>query len=285
MLIAVPSDAPGGLDARISEHFGHSDVFTVVQVDGDQVGTVTLIPNQSHEQGGCMAPVLLLKQNGVDALVAGGMGMRPLSGFQEQGIAVHFREDATTVREAIDLMLAGKCREFGAQHTCGGHDGHAGCGGHHHHGPDPDDYEAVDGPAQSGRMVRISYELFDDGGKLVDSAEDIHYLHGQDQIVPGLELALEGHVAGDRFEVTLAPQQCYGERDESQVVEVPLERLPPDLSPGDTLRAQAPDGRVMPLTVLGIDEQVARLDTNHPLAGKTILFKLKVLEVLGERSK
>ena len=125
MLIAVPSEAPGGLEAPISGHFGHCAVFTLVQVADDQPGEVRLLPNEGHAQGGCMAPVLLLKQAGVDAMVAGGMGMRPLAGFQEVGIDVYFKEDAVSVGDAIERVTTGAARVFGKAQVCGG--GGGGC--------------------------------------------------------------------------------------------------------------------------------------------------------------
>ena len=104
-VIAVPSEAPGGLDAPISDHFGHCAAFTLVQVQDGRVGDVTVLPNDAHEQGGCMAPVMLLKQHEVDALVAAGMGMHPLAGFQQVGIKVHHSGEAATVGEAVELCL------------------------------------------------------------------------------------------------------------------------------------------------------------------------------------
>ena len=74
-----------------------------------------------------MAPVMLLKQSGVDVLVAGGVGMRPLAGFQQVGIEVYFSEGVTTVKEALQLILSGKARRFGPAQACGG-----GEEGHHH---------------------------------------------------------------------------------------------------------------------------------------------------------
>ena len=132
MLIAVPSDAPGGLDASVSAHFGHCHAFTIVRVDDGQIGDVTNIPNAGHEHGGCMAPVMLLHQNQVEALIAGGMGMRPLAGFQQVGITVYFKEEAESVREAVQLVLDGEARVFGPAQTCsgGGGQGH----GHGHGG-------------------------------------------------------------------------------------------------------------------------------------------------------
>jgi len=133
MIVAIPSETPGGLAADVAPHFGHCAAFTLVEVSQGQVGAVKIVPNQGHEQGGCMAPVMMLKQLGADALVAGGMGMRPLAGFQQVGIQVFYNEEAATVGEAVKLLAAGKARVFGPAQVCGGgpgggHDG--GCQGH-----------------------------------------------------------------------------------------------------------------------------------------------------------
>lgn len=280
MLIAIPSEAPGGLDARISEHFGHCELFTLVQIEDGQIGAVTTLPNQAHEHGGCMGPVMLLKQNNVEAMVAGGMGMRPLAGFREVGIAVYFKDDATTVKQAVDGVIAGKYREFGDQHTCGGsHEG--GCGGHHHHHEEALDLEAVDGPVEEGRVVRLSYELSEAGSdEVIDQSDEVRYVHGRGQIVAGLEQGVEGHAAGDSFEITVPPEQGFGMPDPEHVIEVDADRLPEGVKPDDVVEMHTPDGRVLRLTVLAVDGDKGTLDANHPLAGKTLLFKVKVLEVL-----
>lgn len=131
MRIAVPSMAPGGMEAAVSDHFGHCDVFTLIDVEENQMTQVTLLQNVGHEQGGCMAPVMLLKQAGVNQLSAGGMGPRPLAGFQQVEIQVFFNEGATTVGDAVQKLLAGQCRQFGPAHVCGGQGhGEGGCGTH-----------------------------------------------------------------------------------------------------------------------------------------------------------
>jgi len=128
MKIAVPSDAPGGMEAGLSAHFGHCDVFTLVEMDGSEVRAVDVLVNGGHEQGACLAPVNVLREAGADAMVAGGMGMRPLAGFQQAGIEVYFSEDAQTVGDAIRLVGAGQARRFGPAQACGG--GGGGCQGH-----------------------------------------------------------------------------------------------------------------------------------------------------------
>ena len=130
MLIAIPSDAPGGMDATLSGHFGHCDAFTLVNLEGDEVKEVKVVQNGGHVTGGCMTPVLKLKDLGVEALVAGGMGARPLAGFQQVGITVYFNEGAPTVGHAVQLLSQGQARVFGPAQTCQGGENH--CGGHGH---------------------------------------------------------------------------------------------------------------------------------------------------------
>ena len=106
--VAVPSEYPGGLSAQRSGHFGRCDCFTIVEVLGDQVGDVTVLQNMPHTEGGCMAPVMLLAEQGVNAIVVDGIGGRPLMGFNQVGIAVHAGSGQTvehSVRAfALDLL-------------------------------------------------------------------------------------------------------------------------------------------------------------------------------------
>ena len=118
--IAVPSVNPGGLESQLSPHFGHCDFFTLVSVEDGQVGEVNILPSVPHEQGGCMAPVNYLASQGVQILVAGGMGMRPLMGFNQVGIEVFFNGNLPTVGEAVDAFAQGKLPKFGQEMTCGG---------------------------------------------------------------------------------------------------------------------------------------------------------------------
>ena len=86
--IAIPSELPGGLDAQRSGHFGRCDCFTLVDVVDGKVGEVEVLQNAPHVEGGCMAPVLVLAEHNVNAIVVDGIGGRPLMGFNQVGIAV-----------------------------------------------------------------------------------------------------------------------------------------------------------------------------------------------------
>ena len=118
MKIALPSMAPGGLEAQISEHFGHSDVFTMVSIEDNKIAGAELVQNPPHSQGGCMAPVMLLKENGADAIIVTGIGMRPLAGFQQVGIKV-FSGVAGTIEFVVNEYLAGRLQSAGEDIVCG----------------------------------------------------------------------------------------------------------------------------------------------------------------------
>ncbi|MGD9975402.1 MAG: NifB/NifX family molybdenum-iron cluster-binding protein [Desulfatirhabdiaceae bacterium] len=119
-LIAVPSAAPGGLDAPLGAHFGHCDLYTLVAVESNTVKKVDVVPNVPHQQGGCMAPVQYLAAKGANKLIAGGMGFRPLMGFNQVGIEVYFGGDFQTVGNAVQALIDGKLPQFSQEHTCGG---------------------------------------------------------------------------------------------------------------------------------------------------------------------
>jgi FKBP-type peptidyl-prolyl cis-trans isomerase 2/predicted Fe-Mo cluster-binding NifX family protein len=279
MLIAIPSDAPGGLGAAISEHFGHCGAFTLVAVGDGEITEVSVLENAGHAQGGCMAPVQLLKEQGVEILLAGGMGQRPLSGFQQVGIAVHFKEDAQSVRDAVQLFLSGECRAFGEAQTCGGGGGE--CGDHQH---GEVQREPIVGAAdiRDGRVVTLDFELTDSNGDLLYSSSRVgpmQYLHGAGQLLPALESAVSGLEEGANKVIEITCADAFGERNEDRIVDSPREKLPPDVKVGDMVTATDRNGQNFPLTIIHLDETTARLDGNHPLAGKDVVFNITVLKV------
>ena len=129
-IVAVPSAAPGGLESETSGHFGHCDVFTLVTIEDGKIGEVALQPNIPHEQGGCLAPVNMLAQRNVRALIAGGMGMRPLMGFNSAGIEVFYNNGIDRVDELVGAFVRGQLPRFSVDNACGGHGAQGGCGGH-----------------------------------------------------------------------------------------------------------------------------------------------------------
>ena len=120
VIIAIPSELPGGLDAAVGQHFGHCDIYTIVEAKGEEIISVSTLPNVPHQQGGCMAPVNHLATNGVNVLIAGGMGMRPLMGFQQVGVKVFMGANAPSVGHAVQAFLLGRLPAFSTEFTCGG---------------------------------------------------------------------------------------------------------------------------------------------------------------------
>jgi predicted Fe-Mo cluster-binding NifX family protein len=115
--IAVPSDAPGGLTAERSGHFGRCACFTVVDVVDDRVTAVEVLENPPHVEGGCLAPVARLAEHNVDALIVDGIGGRPLLGFHQVGIAVHAGV-GQHVSEAVAAYVQGLLPAFAFESAC-----------------------------------------------------------------------------------------------------------------------------------------------------------------------
>lgn len=128
MRLAIPSEVPGGLESAFCPHFGHAPAYTLVELNGAEVSELQVVANAPHQAGGCMGPVNLLKQAGVEALVTGGMGARPLAGLQQSGITVYFGGQPGTVRQAAQLVAAGQAPEFSPAQVCGS--GQSNCGQH-----------------------------------------------------------------------------------------------------------------------------------------------------------
>ena len=115
--IAIPSEAPGGLTARRSGHFGRCQCFTVVEIlDGDTV-SVEVVQNAPHEEGGCMRPVLMLAEHNVTAIVVDGIGGRPLMGLNQVGIEVHAGTGAD-VETAVAAYIEGILPVVGLEGAC-----------------------------------------------------------------------------------------------------------------------------------------------------------------------
>jgi len=118
--IAIPSNGEGGLDGTRAGHFGHCDVFTLIDVENGEIKEVSILQNQEHAQGGCMVPVNLLSDNSVNALIVGGIGLRPLMGFKQVGINVYHDDQRTEIEPVVKDLIAGKLPEISNDQVCGG---------------------------------------------------------------------------------------------------------------------------------------------------------------------
>jgi FKBP-type peptidyl-prolyl cis-trans isomerase SlyD len=137
--------------------------------------------------------------------------------------------------------------------------------------------------ATAETVVSVDYTVSDDQGEILQSSkgsEPLTYVHGAGQIIPGLERALEGKSPGDSIEVTIPPEEAYGDRDPALVQSVPREQFPEGVLPqvGQQFQVQFPTGPRL-VTVANVDDGTVQLDANHPLAGCVLNFDCTVKEV------
>ena len=133
-------------------------------------------------------------------------------------------------------------------------------------------------------VVSIDYRLHLGDGNIVDESDPsdpLVYLHGHDEVIPGLEKALEGKKAGDSFKATIPPEDAYGDYEPEGVEEVPRDEFPADLplEAGGIVSATDEEGDDVDFLVKEIREKTVVVDFNHPLAGKTLHYEVTVREV------
>jgi FKBP-type peptidyl-prolyl cis-trans isomerase SlyD len=142
---------------------------------------------------------------------------------------------------------------------------------------------------KNGSTVSLEYTLTSDDGQVTETnkgKEPLRYVDGREEIIPGLEKALEGLAPGAEKKVTVKPEDGYGPIDPKGYHEVPKESVPADaLKVGATLMAQDAQGQQFPVRVHEIKEKTVVMDLNHPLAGKTLIFDVKILDVKPPETK
>jgi FKBP-type peptidyl-prolyl cis-trans isomerase SlyD len=135
----------------------------------------------------------------------------------------------------------------------------------------------------NNHAVFFHYTLKDDAGEVLDSSdggEPLGYLHGHGNIVEGLEREMTGKSVDDEFDVTVAPAEGYGERNDDLKQAIPRAAFKDveDLAPGMMFHIQSPDG-MHPITVMEVGDDEVLIDGNHMLAGVTLHFHVKITEI------
>jgi len=136
---------------------------------------------------------------------------------------------------------------------------------------------------QKNAFVAIDYTLKLDSGELVDQSgpgQPLGFVYASGQIIPGLEKALEGMEVGHEAEVTVEPEDGYGQKNEFLMREIARNEFPDgvDLTPGMTFQASGPHGPI-PFRIDSVTDDKVVADFNHPLAGERLNFKVKIAEV------
>ncbi|WP_298578452.1 peptidylprolyl isomerase [uncultured Luteimonas sp.] len=135
----------------------------------------------------------------------------------------------------------------------------------------------------AARVASIHYTLTGDDGRIIDQSSEsrpLRYFHGAGNIIPGLEKALAGKQAGDALQVDVRPEEAYGVRNEGMVQVLPREAFKgvDKVEPGMQFEASSERGPLL-VTVVEVAGDTVRIDGNHPLAGQTLHFDVRVLDV------
>ena len=135
----------------------------------------------------------------------------------------------------------------------------------------------------ANKVVSIDYTLTNQQGEVIDSSsgrEPLAYLQGHGNIIPGLESALEGKTAGEQLQVTIAPADGYGERDDALTQAVPRQMFEnaDEVQVGMQFQTMSEQGPHV-VTVVAVDSDNVTVDANHPLAGETLNFDVTVVSV------
>jgi FKBP-type peptidyl-prolyl cis-trans isomerase SlyD len=133
-------------------------------------------------------------------------------------------------------------------------------------------------------VVEMHYTLKNESGKVIDSSsgkEPMVFIQGHGNIIPGLEVALEGMKVGENRDVTVKPEEAYGIFRKEGIQEIPLEALKgiEDLAVGMELKSQDEQGNAFIVRVQEIKKEVVIINANHPLAGETLHFNINIESV------
>ena len=136
---------------------------------------------------------------------------------------------------------------------------------------------------QDKKVVSFHYTLTNQDGEQMETTRDkepMTYLHGAQNIIPGLESAMAGKSVGDEFQVTLEPADAYGEKKEANIQRISSKhfRFPKKLKPGQIVGLQTRKGPVQ-VTIVKVGRFNVDVDSNHPLAGQALTFDVEVSTV------
>jgi len=140
-------------------------------------------------------------------------------------------------------------------------------------------------PVKKGDKVKIDYTGTLEDGTVFDTSEGkqpLEFEVGAGMVIKGFDAAIEGMEKGEEKEITLQPADAYGDHNPGLLKKIPRDKLPEgqDPKPGMMLALNTPDGKQFPAKITEVDEKEVTIDLNHPLAGKVLNFKVKLIEIV-----
>ncbi|MHA1209372.1 MAG: FKBP-type peptidyl-prolyl cis-trans isomerase [Candidatus Freyarchaeota archaeon] len=137
-------------------------------------------------------------------------------------------------------------------------------------------------PVKKGDRVKVEYIGMFDDGTVFDSSEGkspLEFEAGSGQIIKGFDEAVIGMEKGEEKEFKIEPKDAYGERNPELVRKIPRDQLPPEAQAGMLLMLRTPDGMQIPAEITEVTDEEVTIDLNHPLAGKNLNFKIKIVDI------
>ncbi|MFQ6007409.1 MAG: peptidylprolyl isomerase [Candidatus Zixiibacteriota bacterium] len=138
--------------------------------------------------------------------------------------------------------------------------------------------------AKSGDTVKVHYTGKLEDGSVFDSSRDrepFELTIGSGMTIPGFENGIVGMAVGDTITITIPPEEAYGPRREDLVSTISRDQIPPNITPevGQQLQMQHPSGNIINVTITDVMPDSVTFDANHPLAGKTLIFEIELMEI------
>ena len=138
--------------------------------------------------------------------------------------------------------------------------------------------------ANQGDEVQVHYTGKLEDGTIFDSSEDgepLSFTIGENRVIPGFEEAVTGMEPGDTKTTEVDPEQAYGEHREDMVMEMDHDQIPSEVDPevGQQLQLRLENGQTVPVLITALGEDTVTIDANHPLAGRTLIFDIEVVDV------
>ena len=282
-------------DGNVFQHFGHTETFKIYEVEDGKIvsGSIMDTNGTGHE-----ALADLLAENGVDALICGGMGQGAKDALTAAGLQICAGAEGDA-DAAVEAWLRGELADTGVNcdhhHEHGHEHGHdhphddAGCGGCADAGgcsgcPGCGEPQYLFEGKNVGKTVKVHYVgTFDDGEQFESSYErgvPLEFVCGIGQMIKGFDRAVAELEPGEKIEVHLEPEDAYGHHQDMLVITVDRDTVAgsEDLEVGDQVMLQDTLGRPFDALVTAIDDRTVTFDCNHQMADKALNFAIELIE-------
>ena len=137
---------------------------------------------------------------------------------------------------------------------------------------------------KKGDKIKVEYTGSFESGEVFDASEKhgkpLEFEAGAGMVVPGFDAGVIGMDVGEEKTITLKPEEAYGMPNEQAIQKVPKDKFPAEAKEGMMIGVPLPNGQQMPAKITKIDDNEVTIDMNHPMAGKTLVFKIKIVEIL-----